>query len=105
MKKSFVLIIGMLLAASLHAQTVSAPELTAPVSVYIDEAGILTIVGETESDVNFVRGFLHARDRLFHMDYLNRVSSGTLAELLGPAALASAVELRNMVLRRGGLTN
>src|SRR5690625_411933 len=85
MKKSLLLIIGVLLAASLQAQSISAPELSAPVNVYIDDAGIPTIVGETESDVNFVRGFLHARDRLFHMDYLRRVSSGTLAELLGPA--------------------
>lgn len=103
MKKSLLLIIGVLLAASLQAQSISAPELSAPVSVYIDDAGTPTIVGETESDVNFVRGFLHARDRLFHMDYLRRVSSGTLAELLGPAALASDVELRTLGLRRGAL--
>ncbi|HLR86798.1 MAG TPA: penicillin acylase family protein, partial [Wenzhouxiangella sp.] len=103
MKKSLLLIIGVLLAASLQAQSISAPELSAPVNVYIDDAGIPTIVGETESDVNFVRGFLHARDRLFHMDYLRRVSSGTLAELLGPAALASDVELRTLGLRRGAL--
>src|SRR6266498_1250536 len=41
-----------------------------------------------------------AQDRLFQMDYLRRVPSGTLAELLGPAALPSDVQLRTIGLRR-----
>ncbi len=103
MKKLLVLFGAVMLAASASATTVQMPTLSAPVNVYTDANGIPTIVGETEGDVNFVRGFLHARDRLFQMDYLRRVASGTLGELLGSGALASDVQLRTLGLRRGAL--
>lgn len=104
MKKLSTLLAGLAIAASVSAQdTVPMAGLSAPVDVYTDANGIPTIVGETEGDVNFVRGFLHARDRLFQMDYLRRVASGTLGELLGPAALDSDVQLRTLGLRRGAL--
>ncbi|NBB93998.1 MAG: penicillin acylase family protein [Gammaproteobacteria bacterium] len=103
MKKLITLVGGLALAAGLHAQSVSMPALNAPVNVYTDANGIPTIVGETEGDVNYVRGYLHARDRLFQMDYLRRVASGTLAELLGQGALSSDIELRTLGLRRGAL--
>lgn len=103
MKKLFTLIAGLALVASVSAETISMPALSAPVTVYTDANGIPTIVGETEGDVNYVRGYLHARDRLFQMDYLRRVASGTVAELLGPDALASDIELRTLGLRRGAL--
>jgi penicillin G amidase len=44
---------------------------------------------------------VHAEDRLFQMDLIRRQASGTLAEMLGPGALASDVELRTLGLRRG----
>ena len=103
MKKLITLVVGLALAAGLNAQSVSMPALSAPVTVHTDANGIPTIVGDTENDVNYVRGFLHARDRLFQMDYLRRLASGTLAELLGQAALSSDVELRTLGLRRGAL--
>ncbi|HSH27572.1 MAG TPA: penicillin acylase family protein, partial [Wenzhouxiangella sp.] len=103
MRKLITLVAGIALAAGLNAQQVPMPALSAPVTVHTDANGIPTIVGDTEHDVNYVRGFLHAKDRLFQMDYLRRVASGTLAELLGPAALGSDVELRTLGLRRGAL--
>jgi len=103
MNRFYALLGSLALAASVSAQSVQMPALSAPVNVYTDANGIPTIVGETEGDVNFVRGFLHARDRLFQMDYLRRVGSGTLGELLGPGALSSDVQLRTLGLRRGAL--
>ncbi|RFF28690.1 MULTISPECIES: penicillin acylase family protein [unclassified Wenzhouxiangella] len=103
MKKLITLVGGLALAAGLNAQSVPMPALSAPVTVHTDANGIPTIVGDTEHDVNYVRGFLHARDRLFQMDYLRRVASGTLAELLGEGALSSDIELRTLGLRRGAL--
>lgn len=94
---------SLLLATAVGAQSMQIPGLSGEVTVYTDAQGIPTIVGETEHDVNFVRGYLHARDRLFQMDYLRRVASGTLGELLGPAAIDSDVQLRTLGLRRGAL--
>jgi penicillin amidase len=48
-------------------------------------------------------GYLHAQDRLFQMDSTRRQASGTLAELLGPSALASDVQLRTLGLRRAAV--
>ena len=47
-----------------------------------------------------MQGYVHAQDRLFQMDVSRRTASGTLAELLGPGALASDVELRTIGIRR-----
>ena len=48
-----------------------------------------------------IQGYVHARDRFFQMDLLRRTFSGTLAELVGPPALPSDVQLRTLGLRRG----
>jgi penicillin amidase len=79
---------------------IEAAGLSGEVSVYTDANGIPTIVGETETDVSFVQGYLHARDRFFQMDYLRRVGSGTLGELFGAAALENDITLRTLGLRR-----
>ena len=79
---------------------IEAAGLSSEVSVYTDANGIPTIVGETETDVSFVQGYLHARDRFFQMDYLRRVASGTLGELFGSAALSNDITLRTLGLRR-----
>ena len=98
---------GRLLAAVLltisfnaSAQTVNVPGLGEDVTVYTDADGIPTIAGETEADVTFVQGYLHARDRFFQMDFLRRVASGTLGELLGSGAISNDIQLRTLGLRR-----
>ncbi len=103
MNKITLLLGGTLLAAAAQLHSAEMPGLSGEVTVYTDANGIPTIVGETEGDVNRVRGFLHARDRLFQMDFLRRVASGSLAELLGEPALSTDVELRTLGLRRGAL--
>jgi len=100
MKRLTMLVAGMLAAASVSAQTVEVPRLQNEVTVFTDANGIPTIVGETETDVSFVQGFLHARDRFFQMDFLRRVASGTLGELVGAPALGSDVQIRTLGLRR-----
>ncbi len=98
---------GLLLCAATHssAQAVNVPGLSDEVTVYTDANGIPTIVGETETDVVFVKGYLHARDRFFQMDFLRRVPSGTLSEIVGSSALANDIELRTLGLRRGAFAS
>ena len=101
MKKIFSIGMLLLLTPLAFAQTtLTSPSLNNAVSVYTDANGIPTIVGETETDVSFVQGYLHARDRFFQMDYLRRVASGTLGELFGSAALSNDITLRTLGLRR-----
>ncbi|MDX1625909.1 MAG: penicillin acylase family protein, partial [Wenzhouxiangellaceae bacterium] len=92
--------IALLVASGVQAQDVTVPVIGQDVTVYTDADGIPTIAGETERDVTFVQGYLHARDRFFQMDFLRRVASGTLAELLGQGALSNDIQLRTLGLRR-----
>ena len=88
------------IAATAVARPTEVPGLDAPVKVIRDIDGIPHILGKTEHDVVFMQGYLHAQDRFFQMDASRRQGSGTLAELLGPPALVSDVQLRTFGLRR-----
>ncbi len=87
-------------ATTAIAKPVEVPGLRSAVKVIRDIDGIPHIIGNTEHDVVFMQGYLHAQDRFFQMDASRRQGSGTLAELLGPAALNSDVQLRTFGLRR-----
>src|SRR2546430_14713600 len=60
--------------------------------VTIDSEGISHVRASNEHDLYFMQGWVHARERLFQMDYNRRLASGTLAELVGTAALANDVQ-------------
>ena len=74
--------------------------LQAAAEVDRDIYGIAHVRAGNDHDLYFMQGYVHAQDRLFQMDVSRRTASGTLAELLGPAALASDVELRTIGIRR-----
>jgi penicillin G amidase len=65
-----------------------------------DTLGIPHLSARNERDLMFLQGYVHAQDRLFQMDATRRQADGTLAELLGNAALSSDVQLRTFGLRR-----
>jgi penicillin amidase len=65
-----------------------------------DADGLAHVEARNEADMFFLQGWVHARDRLFQADVNRRQPSGTLAELLGEAALPSDVQLRTLGLRR-----
>lgn len=71
-------------------EVVSLPGLSGPVHVFTDTYGIPHIYGSSESDVLFVQGYLHARDRFTEMDLLRHISSGRVAELTGQMPLIGA---------------
>ncbi|MDH3966526.1 MAG: penicillin acylase family protein, partial [Rhodospirillales bacterium] len=90
-----------LLASAASAQSpIPFLGLDAEVQVIRDKEGIPHIIAQNEHDLILMQGWVHARDRLFQMDFRRRQASGTLAELVGGAALASDVELRVLGLRR-----
>jgi len=69
-------------------------------TITVDDEGVAHVRARNEHDLYFMQGWVHARERLFQMDYNRRLASGTLAELVGTAALASDVQLRTIGLRR-----
>lgn len=79
---------------------VRMPGLLDAAEVARDVRGIAHIRAGNDHDLYFLQGWIHAQDRLFQMDVSRRQPSGTLAELLGPPALPSDVQLRTLGLRR-----
>jgi penicillin amidase len=71
-----------------------------PAAIVRDVDGIAHIRAGSRHDLFFLQGWVHAQDRLFQMDVRRRQAAGTLAELVGPAALPADVQLRTIGLRR-----
>jgi len=55
------------------------------VSVSYDGFGIPHVYGTSLNDLAFGQGYVTARDRMWHMDYLRRQGHGTLSAILGEA--------------------
>ncbi len=89
-----------ILSLPLAAQTISAPGLSAPGTIYYDALGTPTIKASTSYDVVFLQGYAQAKARFFEMDFDRRAAGGTLAELVGQAALANDVQTRTLGLDR-----
>lgn len=53
------------------------------VEIHFDKFGIPHIYAQNESDAYRALGYVHAQDRLFQLEMMRRVGSGTLAEFLG----------------------
>jgi penicillin amidase len=53
------------------------------VEVIFDPYGIPHIYGQSQEDVYFALGYVHAQERLFQMEMMRRVAAGRLAEILG----------------------
>jgi len=87
-------------AAATPTAKINLPGLDGEVTVIRDGRGIPHIFAGNGHDLYFMQGWIHAQDRMFQMDMSRRQASGTLAEILGPAALSSDVQLRTLGLRR-----
>lgn len=58
-----------------------APE--GPIEVRLDTWGTPHIYASTDADAVWAQGYMHARDRMWHMDFNRRVAGGRISELLG----------------------
>lgn len=63
--------------------------LTANVEITFDQWGIPHIKGETEDDLLFALGWVHAKDRLFQLELLRRIAEGRISELVGDTRLGA----------------
>jgi penicillin amidase len=82
------------------AEPVILNGLSAPVDVTYDDHSVPHIFASTWVDAARVLGYLHATDRLWHMDMNRRVASGTLAEILGKDSLKADILVRQLGIRR-----
>lgn len=83
--------------------TLFGPE--APIEIRRDSHGIPYINAQSEGDASFALGYVHAQDRLFQMDFMRRLGSGRLAEVLGAQGLGSDRFMRTLGLYRHAEAN
>jgi penicillin amidase len=76
------------------------PGLQSPVEVLYDRWGVPHIYALTERDLFFAQGFVHARDRLWQMDFTRRLVAGRLSEIFGVQTVSADRWLRVVGLRR-----
>ena len=61
--------------------------LQAPVEIIRDRWGVPHIYAQSEHDLFFAQGYVHAQDRLFQMEIARRLALGRLSEIFGEMAL------------------
>ena len=65
-----------------------------------DEQGIAQVYADTDADLMFAQGFVHAQDRFFEMDFRRHVTAGRLSEIFGADTLETDRFIRTMGWRR-----
>jgi len=68
--------------------SILAGELKGNVDVYLDDRLVPHIYADNDQDAYFVQGYLHAKFRLWQMDFQTRVASGRLSEIAGADKLS-----------------
>jgi penicillin amidase len=71
-----------------------------PVRIATDARGVPVITAESPEDAFLGLGYVHARDRLWQMEFQRRIGAGRLAEILGPKLVESDRFLRTVGFRR-----
>jgi penicillin amidase len=79
---------------------VEVPGLSASVEVVRDGNGIPQVYADTDADLMFAQGYVHAQERFFEMDFRRHVTAGRLSEIFGPDTLETDRFIRTMGWRR-----
>ena len=80
----------------------SLPGLKNRVEVHFDKWAIPHIYAKTEKDAYYALGYIHAQERLFHMEILRRLAKGQLSEILGPKLVSTDTLFRTLRLKQFG---
>ncbi|MEX5728976.1 penicillin amidase [Rhodovulum iodosum] len=78
---------------------------SAPVEIVRNNSNVPHIFGETDEDVFFGLGFVHAQDRLWQMTLFRRTVQGKLSEAFGARAFATDDLMRRMDLYGASLAS
>ncbi len=63
------------------------PQLKGKAQVYFDERLVPHVFAEGEEDAYFIQGYLHAKFRLWQMEFGARAAAGRISEILGEGPL------------------
>ncbi len=80
--------------------TEALPGLAADAEVIYDRNGVPHIAAASAADAYRTLGYVHARDRLFQMDFMRRLGAGRLSEVVGPQTVSIDRTMRILGLYR-----
>jgi len=69
------------------AEVISLTGLESESSVYFDDRMVPHIFAANDHDAFYIQGYLHAKDRLWQMEFQTRYAAGRLCEVFGPKTL------------------
>lgn len=67
-----------------YSETLRVPSMSGTATVYLDDRLVPHVFAREEKDAWFVQGWLHARFRLWQMEFQTYAAAGRLTEILGP---------------------
>jgi penicillin amidase len=70
-----------------YSAHLSFPQLKGKVNVYFDDRLVPHVFADNDNDAYFVQGYLHAKFRLWQMEFQTRAAAGRLSEVVGKMAL------------------
>ena len=79
-----------------YNETLTVAGLSAPVEIVRDNANVPHIFGETDFDVYYGLGVVHAQDRLWQLLLLRRTAQGRLSEIFGARTVRTDELLRRL---------
>ncbi len=83
---------------------ISLPGLKGRADVYFDENLIPHVYAKSQSDACYVQGYLHAKFRLWQMEFQTFAAAGRLSEILGPGENNRYVKYDRSMRRLGMVT-
>jgi len=81
--------------------TLSLPGLKNKAEVYFDEYLIPHVYANSQKDACFIQGYLHAKFRLWQMEFQTHAAAGRLSEILGPGEGNSYLKYDRSMRRLG----
>ena len=80
------------------------PELASKVEVYLDDRLVPHIFAQNDKDAYFIQGYLHAKFRLWQMEFQTHAAAGRLSEILGKGP-GDAILDNDRLMRRLGMVS
>jgi penicillin G amidase len=77
-------------------QDLQLPGLKDPAEIYLDDRLVPHIFAGNENDVYYLQGYLHAKFRLWQMEFQTYAAAGRISELIGPKGLNFDREKRRL---------
>jgi len=83
-----------------YSGDISVKGISEDIEIDIDSMGVPQIYAKNDRDLYFGLGWVHASERLFHMELIRRVAEGRLSELFGEKALKLDIFQRKIGFER-----